>query len=181
MHRVRRDGTGSECLYEHGNDEFVVHETFLGSTGDLVYTVWPYRLCRLDWVTGQRRKIAEFPCWHIAPNRAGTVVMCDTNHPDLGIHLIDVQTGVPRHVCLTESSNQGTQWRTSRYALSEDFARARSAAKTGALSWMEVASDSVYGPQWTHPHPAFSPDERLATFASDRTGSTQVYVVELLY
>ena len=30
MHRVRRDGTGMECLYQHGNDEFVVHETFPG-------------------------------------------------------------------------------------------------------------------------------------------------------
>ena len=50
--------------------------------------------------------------------------------------------------------------------------------KTGALSWMEVASDSVYGPQWTHPHPSFSADERRITFASDRTGTTQVYVAE---
>src|SRR6187402_2365701 len=30
MHRVRRDGTGLECLYQHTNDEFLVHETFLG-------------------------------------------------------------------------------------------------------------------------------------------------------
>src|ERR1035438_2584535 len=35
MHRVRRDGSGLECLYLHGNDEFLVHETFLGNTGDL--------------------------------------------------------------------------------------------------------------------------------------------------
>jgi Tol biopolymer transport system component len=44
---------------------------------------------------------------------------------------------------------------------------------------MENATDSVYGPQWTHPHPSFSPDEKLAAFASDRDGDTQVYVVEL--
>ena len=30
MHRVRRDGSGLECLYQHGNDEFIVHETFSG-------------------------------------------------------------------------------------------------------------------------------------------------------
>ena len=36
MHRVRRDGTGLACLYQHGNDEFIVHETFLRSTGDIV-------------------------------------------------------------------------------------------------------------------------------------------------
>ena len=44
MHRVRRDGSGLECLYEHGDDEFLVHETFLGATGDLVFTVWPRAL-----------------------------------------------------------------------------------------------------------------------------------------
>lgn len=179
MHRVRRDGSGLECLYQHGNDEFIVHETFLGRTGDLVFTIWPRALCRMDWTTREIRAITEFNCWHITPNRAGTLVLCDTNHPDEGLFLIDAATGARRRICLSESSNQGTQWRTSRYALAEDFAAARSAAKSGALSWMEVPTDSVYGPQWTHPHPAFSPDERRVTFASDRTGHTQVYVAEL--
>ena len=179
MHRVRRDGGGLECLYEHGNDEFLVHETFLGSTGDLVFTVWPKRLCRMDWSTRRISTIAEFNAWHITPNRAGTLVLCDTNHPDEGIFLIDASTGARRRVCLSESSNQGTQWRTSRYALAADFAAAQSAAKTGALSWMEVAADSVYGPQWTHPHPSFSADERRIAFASDRTGTPQVYIADL--
>jgi hypothetical protein len=180
MFRVRRDGSGLECLYEHGNHEFVVHETFLGRTGDLVYTVWPRQLCRMNWQTRERSVIAEFNAWHITPDRAGARVLCDTNHPDLGMFLIDVATGERRQVCLTGSSNRGTQWLRSRYALAEDFAAARSASAVGALSWMEVATDSVYGPQWTHPHPAFSADERYATFASDRTGTTQVYVVELI-
>lgn len=181
MHRVRRDGSGLECLYQHDNDEFVVHETFLGGNGDLLYTVWPHRLRVMDWKTRSHRTITEFNAWHITPNRAGTLVLCDTNHPDLGMFLIDALTGERRQVCLTESGNRGTQWQTSRYALAEDFARARSGAEGKALSWMEVSTDSVYGPQWTHPHPAFSADERLATFASDRTGVTQVYVVELVY
>ncbi|MEO7652606.1 MAG: oligogalacturonate lyase family protein [Bryobacteraceae bacterium] len=178
MHRVRRDGTGLECLYENENKEFVVHETFLGSTGDLVFTVWPRALCRMDWQTRGIRTIAEFNAWHITPNRAGSLVLCDTNHPDEGIFLVDVATGGRRQVCLSRSSNLGTQWRTSRYALASDFAAAQSAAKT-ALSWMEVSTDSVYGPQWTHPHPAFSADEKRITFASDHSGSTQVYVAEL--
>ncbi len=174
MHRVRRDGSGLECLHQHGNDEFVVHETFLGNTGDLVFTIWPRALCRMDWNTRQIRTIAEFNAWHITPNRAGTEVLCDTNHPDLGLFCIDSSTGARRPICLTESSNQGTQWKKSSYALADDFA----AAHKGALSWMEAPADSVYGPQWTHPHPAFSADERRITFASDRTGHTQVYVVE---
>jgi len=179
MHRVRRDGSGLECLYQHSNDEFVVHETFLGRTGNLVFTVWPRELRVMDWTTREMRTIVEFNAWHITPNRAGTVVLCDTNHPDVGLHLIDVATGARRRICLSEASNQGTQWRTSRYALAEDFAAAAGASGERALSWMEVPADSVYGPQWTHPHPSFSPDEKLVAFASDRTGHTQVYVVEM--
>ena len=64
------------------------------------------------------------------------------------------------------------------FGLAADFAAAQSAGKT-ALSWMEVSTDSVYGPQWTHPHPAFSADEGRITFASDRTGFTEVYVADL--
>ena len=184
MHRIRRDGTGLECLYEHSNDEFVVHETFLGHTGDLVYTVWPHGLWRMNWETRERAKIADFNAWHITPNREGTQVLCDTNHPDRGLHLIDVATGKATLIGLSEASSGGSQWKTSRYALAEDFARARSEAKTGALSWMEVSTDTVYGPQWTHPHPSFSADERRVVFTSDRAGEfnpsghPQVYVLE---
>lgn len=178
MFRVRRDGSAMECLYHHGNDEFVVHETFLGATGDIVFTVWPFALRRLDWNTRNISEITAFNCWHIAPNRAGTAVLCDTNHPDNGLFLIDVVTGGRTAVCASGSSNRGSQWKKSRYALAADFEAARSATGQN-LSWMETATDTVYGPQWTHPHPSFSPDETLAAFASDRTGTTQVYVVEL--
>jgi hypothetical protein len=180
MHRVRRDGSGLECLYEHGNDEFVVHETFLGMTGDIVFTVWPLRLCRMDWTTREIRVIAEHNAWHIAPDRAGERVLCDTNHPDRGIQVIDVANGAVRPVCLPQATNGGSQWRLSRYALAEDFAAARSSAKAGGtLSWMEAGIDTVYGPQWTHPHPSWSRDERRVAFASDRSGWAQVYVADI--
>ena len=179
MFRVRRDGSAMECLYLHGNDEFVVHETFLGTTGDIVFVHWPFALRRMNWHTRAISTIAEFNAWHIAANRAGTKVLCDTNHPDLGLFLVDVATGARQKICLSQSSNQGTQWTTSRYALKADFEAARSGAKDN-LSWMETPVDTVYGPQWTHPHPSFSHDERLVAFASDRTGAPQVYMAELL-
>ena len=178
MHRVRRDGSGLECLYQHGNDEFVVHETFLGRTGDIVFTVWPRALLRMDWNTRRISTIAEFNAWHITPNQAGTAILCDTNHPDIGLQLVDVATGRRRTLCYPRSSNGGTQWKKSRYALEADFAAARQERK-GTLSWMEMPTDTVYGPQWTHPHPSFSPDERLAVYTSDVSGHPQVYVVEL--
>ena len=180
MHRIRRDGSGLECLLDHDNELFIVHETFLGRTGNLVYTVWPKSLQEFNWLTRQNRVIAEFNAWHITPNRAGNLVLCDTNHPDTGLYLVDVARGTRKQICLSESSNQGSQWLRSRYALAEDFAAARSAAKSeGTLSWMEVSTDTVYGPQWTHPHPSFSSDESKVVFTSDKSEFPQVYVAEL--
>jgi oligogalacturonide lyase len=180
MHRVRRNGSAMECLYEHGNSEFVVHETFLGDTGGLLYTVWPKALRVMDWSTRKHRTLIEKNAWHITPNRAGTHVLYDTNHPDRGIRLFDIKTRTEMLVCLSEASNGGSQWRTSRYALAEDFVAARSGAQaSGALSWMEAGIDTVYGPQWTHPHPSFCREEKRVVFASDRTGCTQVYVAEI--
>ena len=180
MFRMRRDGSGLECLYGNDNDEFVVHETFLGATGDLVFTVWPEALKRMNWRTREISTVAEFNAWHITPNRAGTKVLCDTNHPDIGLQLIDVATGKHETICLPASSNGGSQWLKSRYALAGDWAAAQATSEKGkSLSWMEMATDSVYGPQWTHPHPSFSPDETMVAFASDRGGHTQVYVVEI--
>lgn len=178
MFRVRRDGTGMECLYQHGNDEFILHETFLGHTGDIVFVQWPHALRRMDWNTREISTIAAFNAWHIASSKAGSAVLCDTNHPDRGLFLVDVVTGSKIKICRSEATGQGSQWRTSRYALPADFEAARSTAKSN-LSWMETPTDSVYGPQWTHPHPSFSHGERLVAFASDRTGYTQVYVAEL--
>ncbi len=187
MFRVRRDGSGLECLLQHDNETFVVHETFLGDTGHLLFTVWPGLLCRMPWEgVRQWSTIAQFNAWHIAPDRAGRRILCDTNHPDEGIFLVNVFTGERELICLSLATNQGSQWTQSRYALAEDFARARQAQQAQCpvpqkevLSWMEVATDTVYGPQWTHPHPSFSPDERFIAFASDRDGITQVYVADL--
>jgi oligogalacturonide lyase len=180
MHRIRRDGSGLECLYEHDNDEFVVHETFLGTTGDLVFTVWPKALKRINWTTHEISTIADFNAWHITPNRDGTKVLCDTNHPDTGLQLVDVATGARETICLSKATSQGSQWLRSRYALAEDWeAAAASPEKDKALSWMEMQGDTVYGPQWTHPHPSFSPDETMVAFASDQSSHTQVYVAEL--
>jgi len=128
----------------------------------------------MDWTTRRISTIAAYNAWHIAPDRRGERILCDTNHPDEGLQIIDVATGARRQLCLSQSSNQGTQWRKSCYAVAADFADARK-----NLSWMENAADSVYGPQYTHPHPSWSLEEDRVAFASDRTGVTQVYVVEV--
>ena len=182
MHCVRRDTGEVKCLYQHGNEEFIVHETFLGSTGDLVFSLWPFALKRFDIKNGKISTIASFNAWHLAPNGAGTQVVCDTNHPDIGIQLVEVATGRRHTVCFPKSSNQGTQWKTSRYALDEDWIQAapdQAEEREVHLSWMEMKTDSIYGPQWTHPHPSWSPDETKIIYTSDVSGFPQVYVADV--
>jgi len=182
MHVIQRDGTGLRCLHPHDNNEFVVHETFLGDGDWLAFAVWPKALRRIHLKTGEVRTIAEFNSWHITPNKAGTKILCDTVHPDIGVQIVDVATGGRRTVCHPHATSQGSQWKTSRYAVAEDWARAaqqQAAEKSKALSWMEMKVDTVYGPQWTHPHPSFSPDERMVIYTSDAGGHPQVYVAEV--
>lgn len=171
MYRVHRDGSGMECLYTHDGSRWITHETFLGTTGDLIFVQWPKALYRMNWKTRAISPVTSYKVWHVSPNRSGTRILCDTNHPDEGIFEIDVATGARRRVCLSQSGNRGTQWTESTPA------NWKSDAKS-ALSWLEVPTDSIYGPQWTHPHPCYSPDEKLVTFTSDRTGHAQVYVAE---
>jgi hypothetical protein len=174
---VHRDGTGNECLYQHANDEFLVHETFLGEGQSLIVVRWPYALLRFDLAARTHRPIAEFNAWHIGGSRDGRTVLCDTAHPDVGIQLVDVPSGSRRAVCHPCSSNSGSQWRKDRYAVAEDWAAAAD-EKSRALSWMEMKADTVYGPQWTHPHPSFSPTERWVLYTSDVSGTPQIYAAD---
>lgn len=180
MWTIHRDGTENRQLYEHDNHEFLVHETFLGALDELIVTHWPYALRRFSLETLQMQTIAEFNAWHIASNRDGTKVLCDTVHPDIGLRLVDVETGEHTPICYPQSSSSGSQWKTARYALAEDWAAAQQQTdREKALSWMEMKVDTVYGPQWTHPHPSFSPDEKAVVYTSDVSGHSQVYVAEI--
>ena len=177
MWTIKRDGTENRSLYQHDNNEFLVHETFLGALDELIVTHWPYALRRMSLDTLQMQTIADFNAWHIASNRDGTKVLCDTVHPDIGLRLVDVETGEHTPICYPHSSSSGSQWKTDRYALAEDWAAAQQTGdREKALSWMEMKVDTVYGPQWTHPHPSFSPDETAVVYTSDVSGHSQVYV-----
>ena len=176
MWTIRRDGTENLSLYQHDNNEFLVHETFLGAENELIVTHWPYALRRMSLETLQMQTISDFNAWHIASNSDGTKVLCDTVYPDIGLRLVDVETGEHTPICYPHSSSSGSQWKTDRYALAEDWAAAQqSGDREKALSWMEMKVDTVYGPQWTHPHPSFSPDEKVVVYTSDASGHSQVY------
>lgn len=181
---IRRDGSGNTCLYRHGNEEFIVHETWLGGRLELVFVHWRFSLKRMPLKPTDPvptpvgiTTIVEINAWHIAPDKSGTKILCDTNHPDIGILLIDADMGQWQTLCYPRASCQGTQWKETHYATKEDFERA--GKEDWALSWMEAKVDTIYGPQWTHPHPSWSADGRWCLYDSDVTGTTQVYACEI--
>lgn len=180
MWTIKSDGSGNRLLYQHDNNEFLVHETFLGQQKELIVSHWYHALRRISLRTLEMKTIADFNAWHICSNRAGTKVLCDTVHPDIGLRLVDVGTGKHQAICYPQSSSGGSQWKKDRYAVAEDWAKAaQSEDRSKALSWMEMKVDTVYGPQWTHPHPSFSPDEEMVVYTSDISGSAQLYVAAI--
>ncbi len=170
---VRRDGSDDHCFYANAPDEWFVHEMFLGKTDEMIVVSWHQGLYRVGLYTGQISTIATFSTWHIASNSDGSRIVCDTHLPDIGLCLIDPQSGVHRPLCSPGASSKGTQWHEPLPL------QADGDAPGWATMTEKVSAESAYGPQWTHPHPSFSPDDRLVSYTSDATGWPQAYVVEI--
>lgn len=51
--------------------------------------------------------------------------------------------------------------------------------RTGRHKTLCYPRSSQGHPQWTHPHPFFSPDGKMVVFNSDRTGICQVYLAKI--
>ncbi len=170
---VRTDGSEDRCFYANRSDEWFVHETFLGRSDLVIVVCWHRGLHEVDLRSGSIRTICEFSSWHIASNSDGSRIVCDTHLPDLGLCLVDPATGRDEVLCETKATNQGRQW-PQPLPLTAD-----GEAPGWATMTEQVSAESAYGPQWSHPHPSFSPDDRWVSFTSDREGHPQVYVVEV--
>lgn len=177
---VNLDGSADRLIYEQRPDEWVVHESWLGGGREVLFTRWPDALCALDLASGQARVLAAFNAWHACADRTGRSVVCDTVHPDIGLQWLDLPSGLRRTLCRSGSSSLGRQWRerTPAPEASADPSIFRDVVPGEPLPAVEMA-ESTYGPQWTHPHPAFSPNGKGVVFTSDKEGWPQVYVVDL--
>ncbi len=134
---------------------------------EIITANWPNGCIGIDIDTGATRPVCSFNAWHPSINRQGTLMCTDTNFPDIGLQLFDPRDGVgePRPLCFPEASSEGQHWDTDHCPYDdEDYQQGK---------W------TVYAPQHTHPHPAFSPDARSVVFTSDHTGFAQVYEVDL--
>jgi oligogalacturonide lyase len=127
----------------------------------VAFVDWPHGIRCVGADTGEVRRVTSFNAWHAACNRAGTLMVADTNAPDVGLQLFDPRDGVgaPAPLCHPEASNMGDHWH-------------------GPFPY-EHGMIPRNNPQHTHPHPSFSPDGRYVVFTSDRTGHAQVYEVEI--
>jgi len=160
---IERDGANHRRLYRRdaAKREWITHETWIPGRRELAFVDWPRGLRAVEVDSGRQRTICAFNAWHAVCNRQGTRMVADTNFPDAGLRLFDPrETGSePVTLCYPQASNIGEHW--------------------GGPFPYEQGPVEVYAPQYTHPHPSFSPDGRYVVFTSDRTGHAQLYEVEL--
>jgi len=174
---IRRDEREPVCLYENAADQFIVHESFFDRSDDLIFAIWPYRLAGMNLHERRIYTVAEINAWHMVSDPAGRAIVTDTSRPDRGLLLIDPATGLQETLCYPDASCQGSQWDKDHPAGPEVWAALREQSGED-LSWMEMQADKVYGPQATHPHPAFDHTGTYVSYTSDCSGSPEVYVVE---
>jgi oligogalacturonide lyase len=160
MWLVEADGTDARPLRPQTRREWLVHEAWL-TNDEVIFTRWPHALASIRRDGTGERAVAAFNCWHPAPRRDGALVVCDTALPDAGLQLVDPATGRRRVLCYPRASSQGYQWREPEPI------------------WEGPVPEAAYGPQWTHPHPSFTPDGRGVVYTSDVSGHPQVYLAWL--
>jgi oligogalacturonide lyase len=160
MWLVEADGSNPHPLREQTRQEWLVHEAWL-SDDEIIFTHWPHALKAIRRDGTGERTIARFNGWHPAPRRDGRLIVCDTTLPDTGLQLVDPATGQRTTLCHPAASSRGFQWEKPEPI------------------WEGAVPEEAYGPQWTHPHPSFTPDGRGVVYTSDVTGYPQVYLAWL--
>lgn len=159
---INRDGTNNRRLYQRRTHEWITHESWIPNSRELAFVDWPHGMRCINVDTRHERRITSFNAWHPVSNRQGTLMVTDTNFPDIGLKTFDPRASaleVPETLCFPEATSIGEHW-------------------NGPFPYAEGPIE-VYAPQHTHPHPSFSPDGSRVLFTSDRTGIAQIYEVEL--
>ena len=158
---INRDGSNNRRLYARTAGEWITHEAWIPGTRELGFVDWPNGIRCINVDTGAERRVTSFNAWHAICNQAGTLMVADTNFPDIGLQLFNPLDGVgkPTTLCYPEASSIGEHW-------------------NGPLPY-EYGPIAVYAPQHTHPHPSFSPDNHHIVYTSDKSGYAQIYEVEI--
>ena len=146
-------------IFQRSHDlQWITHEVWRPGKRRVLFVDWPNGMGEIDPDSGAVRCVTDFPVWHGGPDAGSNRLVCDTNFPDLGLHLLDLtgQTEA-RFLHAPQASSQGAHW-------AHPFPYNNGPVK-------------VHAPQHTHPHPRFSPDGRRVVFTSDRSGDAQVHEI----
>lgn len=156
---IERAGTGNRRLYAREDRmQWVTHEVWVPGRRAIAFVDWPRGMRLIEIDSGKVAWLHRFPAWHAAPDERGERFVCDTNFPDIGLHVIP-WGGEASFLCASESSSEGAHW-------------------AGPFPYND-GPIAVQARQHTHPHPRFSPDGRRVVFTSDRSGYPQIYEIEL--
>ncbi|MNH88464.1 Oligogalacturonate lyase [compost metagenome] len=160
---ITRDGRHHRRLYQRNpaSKEWITHESWIPGTRELAFIDWPHGIRCVHADSGAVRTVTSLPAWHAICNRAGNLMVADTNFPDIGLHLFNPRDGIgtATALCYPEASSLGEHW-------------------DGPFPY-DNGPVTVYAPQHTHPHPSFSPDSRKIIYTSDRSGFSQLYEVDV--
>lgn len=148
-------------IFKRAHDmQWITHEVWRPGHRSVLFVDWPNGFGEINPESGEVRMLTDFPVWHGAPDATGTRLVCDTNFPDRGLHLLHLDGArPPQPLVRPEASSQGAHW-------ADPFPYNNGPVK-------------VHAPQHTHPHPRFSPDGSRIVFTSDRSGFAQVYEMTL--
>ena len=158
---INRDGTNNRRLYQRKQGEWITHESWIPGRRELAFMDWPKGIRCVHVDTAVERHVTSFNAWHAICNSDGSLMVADTNFPDIGLQIFDPRDDADQSftLCFPQASNMGEHWK-------------------GPFPY-EHGPISVYAPQHTHPHPSFSPDNKYIVFTSDQTGHAQIYEAEI--
>lgn len=176
MWLINSDGTNNRPLYPQEPSEWITHESWLGLGHEVIFSQWPKSLKAISKDGKRVRTIIQLNAWHASSRADGSLIVCDTNLPDIGLQLIDPQNGDRRTLCYPRASSKGFQWKYAYPATDMSIDKTIIRSQASAASAKYDYSETTYGPQWTHPHPAFNPAGDKVIYTSDCTGHSQVYV-----
>lgn len=157
-----RSGKANRRLYaRENNQQWVTHEVWVPGLRAVAFVDWPRGVRLIEPATGAAKWITRFPAWHAAPDDTGARFVCDTNFPDKGLHIFQLQQAESdaRFVCASQATSEGSHW-------------------AGSFPYNDGPVE-VQARQHTHPHPRFSPDGSRILFTSDKTGFAQLHEVLL--
>lgn len=92
-----RSGRQDRRIHERSHSlQWVTHEVWRPNHRSVLFVDWPTGICEIDIDTCAVRRLSDFPVWHGAPDRTEKKLVCDTNFPDRGLHLLELK-GAPSH------------------------------------------------------------------------------------